>query len=663
MNKTRFAACLTLLALLVSCMMAPPASAATKIKKVYIKHDCAEIAVYGGEAAVPHIVQDRSMAIWDAVYFTTPEYKSFSYSWEKFNSSTRLWEDFKEGSVFTPGRYRFATQVRTKGTDYMLDSNVKIIDSDGVEWGRSSVDYGEDYSWAWIHTPDFNITDTRQYVTNLEAESKDMSSVTRYGNVVRVPSIVTISTGPAAYFSSTENGWEKLNESTNTWEDYEEYYFEAGQYHYKTRIDIKGSYGNKYRFSKDLKLKVNGVSWTVHPASLFDEAFSSRIWVTSPAIRIEPSAQSKTTILYLKTANLYKPYSASERRPYECGAKSISAADTSQIRNLFQEYGLDFAVITYADDFAVNVTGTPTKKGSIEGKFFLHNSSDPNTVHTVEVRLYVDGIDNEEEDCNIPAVVGQELNFSKSYEYRYHMTQMSQDDLAMLRENLKEYGLNASVTQSSDRFTLSVTGTPTRAGYPYGWLIFTHPTEEDGYFSLNVNISIEEAASEEIRAVPDLSGPVDWSWSRSAVGGFTVLDADDAALKLLRRNLASYGLQLGFTAGSSGYDLHIIGKATDDGIVKGSIPIHHADDHDLVYTLQITVILNRPVIAGDADDSGTTDMKDALLILRYLKDPGIRINLANADVNQDGHADMLDAILILEYDCGWDVELKKGAKG
>ena len=52
MNKTRFAACLTLLALLVSCMMASPASAATRIKKVYIKHDCAEIAVYGGEAAV-----------------------------------------------------------------------------------------------------------------------------------------------------------------------------------------------------------------------------------------------------------------------------------------------------------------------------------------------------------------------------------------------------------------------------------------------------------------------------------------------------------------------------------------------------------------------------------------------------------------------------------
>lgn len=63
-------------------------------------------------------------------------------------------------------------------------------------------------------------------------------------------------------------------------------------------------------------------------------------------------------------------------------------------------------------------------------------------------------------------------------------------------------------------------------------------------------------------------------------------------------------------------------------------------------------------VPGDANEDGSVDILDALLVLKFDCGWDVTLNEANADVNADGSADILDALLLLKYDCGWDVELK-----
>ena len=61
---------------------------------------------------------------------------------------------------------------------------------------------------------------------------------------------------------------------------------------------------------------------------------------------------------------------------------------------------------------------------------------------------------------------------------------------------------------------------------------------------------------------------------------------------------------------------------------------------------------------GDANEDGSVDIVDAMMVLRYDCGWDVAISLANSDVNADGQADIVDAMMILRYDCGWDVTLK-----
>ena len=64
-------------------------------------------------------------------------------------------------------------------------------------------------------------------------------------------------------------------------------------------------------------------------------------------------------------------------------------------------------------------------------------------------------------------------------------------------------------------------------------------------------------------------------------------------------------------------------------------------------------------IAGDANDDEVIDLKDVIIIRRYIAGGwDININAENADVNNDDKIDLKDVILIRRYIAGgWDIEL------
>lgn len=63
-------------------------------------------------------------------------------------------------------------------------------------------------------------------------------------------------------------------------------------------------------------------------------------------------------------------------------------------------------------------------------------------------------------------------------------------------------------------------------------------------------------------------------------------------------------------------------------------------------------------IPGDVNDDGEVDMRDSVLLYRYLADWGVTINMANADVNADGEVDMRDSVLLYRYLADWGVTLQ-----
>ena len=63
-------------------------------------------------------------------------------------------------------------------------------------------------------------------------------------------------------------------------------------------------------------------------------------------------------------------------------------------------------------------------------------------------------------------------------------------------------------------------------------------------------------------------------------------------------------------------------------------------------------------LPGDVNDDGEVDMRDSVLLYRYLADWGVPINMSNADVNADSEVDMRDSVLLYRYLADWGVTLQ-----
>ncbi|MBQ8555126.1 MAG: hypothetical protein IJ438_04540 [Clostridia bacterium] len=64
------------------------------------------------------------------------------------------------------------------------------------------------------------------------------------------------------------------------------------------------------------------------------------------------------------------------------------------------------------------------------------------------------------------------------------------------------------------------------------------------------------------------------------------------------------------------------------------------------------------VVPGDSNGDGTTNMRDALALLKKLAAWDVTIDQEASDVNGDGTVNMRDALLLLKYLAGWDVTLQ-----
>lgn len=63
-------------------------------------------------------------------------------------------------------------------------------------------------------------------------------------------------------------------------------------------------------------------------------------------------------------------------------------------------------------------------------------------------------------------------------------------------------------------------------------------------------------------------------------------------------------------------------------------------------------------LAGDANLDEKVSLADAALMLQYIANWQVGLDLDNADVNDDGDVTLSDVSLVLKYIAGWDIELK-----
>lgn len=77
-------------------------------------------------------------------------------------------------------------------------------------------------------------------------------------------------------------------------------------------------------------------------------------------------------------------------------------------------------------------------------------------------------------------------------------------------------------------------------------------------------------------------------------------------------------------------------------------------------TVEFAVTVTDEVVSGDLNESGTIDLKDAVLISRYLSGGwNVQADEANADVNKDGRVDLRDAAILRRFLAGgWNIALR-----
>lgn len=97
----------------------------------------------------------------------------------------------------------------------------------------------------------------------------------------------------------------------------------------------------------------------------------------------------------------------------------------------------------------------------------------------------------------------------------------------------------------------------------------------------------------------------------------------------------------------SGFDPSIVGKQ--------DLTVSYRDK-TAAFTVEVT---EAPIatVYGDANGDGEVNLNDASLVLKYIADWDLTLDLDAADANGDGKVTLSDVSLILKYLSGWDVVL------
>ena len=101
------------------------------------------------------------------------------------------------------------------------------------------------------------------------------------------------------------------------------------------------------------------------------------------------------------------------------------------------------------------------------------------------------------------------------------------------------------------------------------------------------------------------------------------------------------------------------GIVTEIGLVEGSVSLYTqsgARIQPTAFDAAFTVVYNEsPIEVGDADSNGTTDTRDATLILRYLSgDADAAMDPSMADLNGDGQVTDADMAYLMKLLAGWN---------
>jgi hypothetical protein len=69
------------------------------------------------------------------------------------------------------------------------------------------------------------------------------------------------------------------------------------------------------------------------------------------------------------------------------------------------------------------------------------------------------------------------------------------------------------------------------------------------------------------------------------------------------------------------------------------------------------------VLTGDLDENGSVNLKDAILLFRYVAGWDVEFHTDAADMDGNGTVNSKDAILLFRYVSGWDIETGGGGQG
>ena len=84
------------------------------------------------------------------------------------------------------------------------------------------------------------------------------------------------------------------------------------------------------------------------------------------------------------------------------------------------------------------------------------------------------------------------------------------------------------------------------------------------------------------------------------------------------------------------------------------------DSHEVMVTITNGVLNVVDSIPGDPNGDGIVNMKDSLILRKYLAGWEVEADEPALDVNADGIINMKDALILRKYLAGWDVELGSG---
>lgn len=95
------------------------------------------------------------------------------------------------------------------------------------------------------------------------------------------------------------------------------------------------------------------------------------------------------------------------------------------------------------------------------------------------------------------------------------------------------------------------------------------------------------------------------------------------------------------------------------GVEYGTTRVAAILDNGVYAVCDVKVYNPSARLPGDANDDGTVDIHDALLVMQHDAGWNVSINGYAADVNADGTVNGQDGLLLLQYSAGLDVELRQ----